>query len=83
MSSRSAVLNALRSIFRKDFPGRISEDRDSTRSSLYEVPSSERAVGVSIIVAFAALRNSTKFRWLFQSLGYAYTSAFLPHLYKR
>ena len=50
MSSRSAVLNALRSIFRKDFPGRISEDRDSTRSSLYEVPSSERAVGVPIII---------------------------------
>ena len=50
MSSRSAVLNALLSIFRKDFPGRISEDRDSNRSSLYEVPSSERAVGVPIIV---------------------------------
>src|SRR5258705_6637457 len=50
MSSRSAVLNALRSIFRKDFPGRISEDRDSNRSSLYEVPSSERAVGVPVIV---------------------------------
>jgi hypothetical protein len=25
----------------------------------------------------AALRNSTKFRWLFQSFGYAYTSALL------
>ena len=47
---------------RKDFFCRISEDRDSNRSSLYEVPSSDSAVGVPIIVecqaAFAALRNS-------------------------
>ena len=62
MSSRSAVLNALRSIAEKDFFCRISEDRDSNRSSLYEVLSSDSAVGVPIIVecqaAFAALRNS-------------------------
>ena len=60
MSSRSAVLNALRSIFRKDFPGRISEDRDSNRSSLYEVPSSERAVGVPIIVECQAVATPSK-----------------------
>ncbi len=64
---------------RKEFFSRISEERDSNRSSLYEVPSSDRAVGVPIIVecqaAFAALRNATKVRWLFQSFGYAYKSA--------
>ena len=76
MSARSAVLNALRSIAERIFFCRISEDRDSNRSSLYEVPSSDSAVGVPIIVecqaAFAARRNSAGY---FQSFGYAYTSA--------
>ena len=36
--------------FRKDLFCRISEDRDSNRSSLYEVPSSDGAVGVPLIV---------------------------------
>jgi hypothetical protein len=62
---------------RKDFFCRISEDRDSNKSSLYEVPSSDSAVGVPIIVgcqaAFAALRNSTGY--FPKSFGYAYTSA--------
>ena len=61
MSSRSAVLNALRSISERiSFAVflRIAIAIDP----LYEVPSSDSAVGVPIIVecqaAFAALRNS-------------------------
>ena len=61
MSSRSAVLNALRSISERiSFAVflRIATAIDP----LYEVPSSDSAVGVPIIVecqaAFAALRNS-------------------------
>jgi hypothetical protein len=42
--------------FRKDFFCRIAEDLDRDRSSLYEVPSSDRAVGVPIIVECQALR---------------------------
>ena len=61
MSSRSAVLNAIRSISERiSFAVflRIAIAIDP----LYEVPSSDSAVGVPIIVecqaAFAALRNS-------------------------
>jgi hypothetical protein len=59
--------------FQKRFFCRIAEYIDSDRSSLYEVPISDRAVGVPIIVerqaAFAALPKRPNFRWLFQSFG--------------
>ena len=62
-----------------DLGADLQQDLDSDRSSLYGVLSGDRAVGVPIVVecqaAFAALRKATKFRWLFQSFGYAYTSA--------
>ena len=83
MSSRSAVLNALRSIFRKDFPGRISEDRDSNRSSLYEVPSSDSAVGVPIIVECQAAFAASEIPLAIPKLWLCVHERFLPYLYKR
>ena len=65
--------------FRKDFFCRIAEDLDSDRSSLYEVPSSDRAVGVPIIVKSRlpvlpseTRRNSAGYS---KALAIAYTSA--------
>ena len=71
MSARSAVLNALRSIAERIFFCRISEDRDSNRSSIYEV---RAATGLSewllIVECRAAIRNAAGF-----SKAYAYMSA--------
>ena len=71
MSSRAAVLNALRSIS-ECFLFRIAKELDR-ESSLYAMPGSDRAVGVSIIVECQAALlpppNATKCPWYSQALA--------------
>ena len=71
------MLNALRSIS-ECFLFRIAKELDR-ESSLYAMPGSDRAVGVSIIVecqaAFAAPSERDEMSLVFPSFGSAYTSA--------
>jgi hypothetical protein len=84
MSFRSAVLNALRSIS-ECFLFLIAKELDR-ESSLYEMPSSDRAVGVSIIVdcqaAFAAPSERDEMSLAIPRLWLCVHERFSPYLFQ-
>jgi hypothetical protein len=73
--------------FRMDFICRISEDRDSNRSCLYVMPTSDIAVGVAIIVGMPGCvrcrHNNEDSLLAIQKLWLCVYERLLSNLYKR